>query len=135
MYDSLDTMLLMDLWDEFAEALPVVKEGNFRQVSSFFSSIIRDRSSRGNALQSGIPYHTRWPWHAVRPHACNSVWVRPWPWYTVFQRRTLHVRYRLTTVRTVNAIFKFPDERFKVVPYNIAATGDKHCGAFVRCRH
>ncbi|KAI0664372.1 seven-hairpin glycosidase [Cubamyces menziesii] len=38
MYDSLDTMLLMDLWDEFAEALPVVKEGNFRQL----------RASNGN---------------------------------------------------------------------------------------
>ncbi len=33
MYDSLDTMILMGLWDEFADALPVVQHGDFRMVS------------------------------------------------------------------------------------------------------
>ncbi|KAI0675938.1 seven-hairpin glycosidase [Trametes maxima] len=50
MYDSLDTMILMGLWDEFAAALPVVEQGDFREASSawarsqyapFFETVIR----------------------------------------------------------------------------------------------
>ena len=32
MYDSLDTMLLMGLHEEFSDALPIIREGNFRKV-------------------------------------------------------------------------------------------------------
>ncbi|EIW58472.1 seven-hairpin glycosidase [Trametes versicolor FP-101664 SS1] len=48
MYDSLDTMILMGLWDEFADALPVVQHGDFRegpwtrsQYAPFFETAIR----------------------------------------------------------------------------------------------
>ncbi|RDX50787.1 seven-hairpin glycosidase [Lentinus brumalis] len=52
MYDSLDTMLLMDLHEEFSAALPIVREGNFTQLKSsrnggtalfapFFETVIR----------------------------------------------------------------------------------------------
>ena len=39
MYDSLDTMLLMGLHDEFADALSVVQEGDFSQVRLPFSLV------------------------------------------------------------------------------------------------
>ena len=32
MYDSLDTMLLMGLHEEFAAALPIIEKGSFNQV-------------------------------------------------------------------------------------------------------
>ena len=39
MYDSLDTMLLMGLHEEFAAALPIVEQGSFREVSRSFPSL------------------------------------------------------------------------------------------------
>ncbi|KAH9849925.1 seven-hairpin glycosidase [Lenzites betulinus] len=49
MYDSLDTMILMGLWDEFRDALPVIQQGNFlhggawahSQYAPFFETVIR----------------------------------------------------------------------------------------------
>ncbi|KAI1785675.1 seven-hairpin glycosidase [Ganoderma leucocontextum] len=49
MIDSLDTMLLMGLHEEFAAALPIVEHGNFREIRSsrsgvyapFFETVIR----------------------------------------------------------------------------------------------
>ncbi|RPD58911.1 seven-hairpin glycosidase [Lentinus tigrinus ALCF2SS1-7] len=35
MYDSLDTMLLMDLHDEFSAALPIISKGNFRKIKNY----------------------------------------------------------------------------------------------------
>ena len=40
MYDSLDTMLLMGLHDEFADALSVVQEGDFSQVRLLFLLVL-----------------------------------------------------------------------------------------------
>ena len=41
MIDSLDTMLLMGLHDEFAAALPIVQHGNFGEVRAlFFDSFV-----------------------------------------------------------------------------------------------
>ncbi|KAI0831842.1 seven-hairpin glycosidase [Trametes gibbosa] len=54
LYDSLDTMILMDLWDEFSDALHVVEQGDFRHMQNaeggawarsqyvpFFETVIR----------------------------------------------------------------------------------------------
>ena len=49
MYDSLDTMLLMGLHDEFAEALSVIQQADFSQVC-----LLR-HLSRVRALYPRIP--------------------------------------------------------------------------------
>ncbi|KAI8985697.1 seven-hairpin glycosidase [Trametes punicea] len=56
MYDSLDTMLLMDLWDEFAAALPVVQQADFRQLHSTPSANGWSRSGFAPFFETVIRY-------------------------------------------------------------------------------
>ncbi|KAI9062605.1 glycoside hydrolase family 47 protein [Trametes sanguinea] len=56
MYDSLDTMLLMDLYDEFEAALPVVAQGDFRVLRSTPNSNAWSRSGYAPFFETVIRY-------------------------------------------------------------------------------
>ncbi|KAI0630700.1 seven-hairpin glycosidase [Trametes polyzona] len=55
-YDSLDTMLLMELWDEFADALPVVQHGDFRQIHHSAGGSAWSRSQYAPFFETVIRY-------------------------------------------------------------------------------
>ncbi|KAI0369832.1 seven-hairpin glycosidase [Pilatotrama ljubarskyi] len=55
-YDSLDTMLLMGLWDEFEAALPMIEQADFRQVRHSDGSNAWSRSQYAPFFETVIRY-------------------------------------------------------------------------------